>query len=132
MAPDITATVLDPCSTGCSCAAGSWSWNGSPRACGRSASPVRGRGGRRAGPAAAPRGADLTWSYRGDRTAAGSATLVSAVRELPLPAEPGIAYVAGEARTCQAVRAHLIRERGWPRRSVIVKPFWAPGRRGMD
>jgi len=81
---------------------------------------------------ALPRGTDLTWSYRGGRTAADSATLVAAVRELPLPAEPGVAYVAGEARTCQAVRAHLVRERGWPRRSVVVKPFWAPGRRGMD
>ncbi|WP_281259398.1 SIP domain-containing protein [Actinomadura meyerae] len=43
------------------------------------------------------------------------------------PAEPGIAYVAGEARTVQAVRAHLVRNRGRPRRSVLVKPFWTPG-----
>ncbi|MEO3828389.1 SIP domain-containing protein [Actinomadura sp. B10D3] len=39
---------------------------------------------------------------------------------------------AGEARTVQAVRAHLVRERGWPRRSVLVKPFWTPGKRGME
>jgi len=28
--------------------------------------------------------------------------------------------------------AHLVSERGWPRRSVLVKPFWAPGKRGME
>lgn len=67
----------------------------------------------------------LSWTYR-------PADLVDAVRSLELPAAPGIAYLAGEARSCQAVRDHLVRERGWSRRSVIVKPFWTPGRRGMD
>lgn len=75
---------------------------------------------------------DLTWRFREGASAASSATLVAAVRELPLPDEPGTAYVAGEARTVQAVRTHLVRERGWPRRSVITKPFWAPGKRGME
>jgi NADPH-dependent ferric siderophore reductase len=58
--------------------------------------------------------------------------LVAALRALDLPAEPGVAYLAGEARACQAVRRHLVTERGWPRGAVIVKPFWAPGKRGMD
>jgi hypothetical protein len=79
-----------------------------------------------------PRTDDLTWCHRGDAPAANSATLVEAVRGLDLPSEPGFAYVAGEARTVQAVRAHLVRERGWPRRSVLVKPFWTPGKRGME
>lgn len=79
-----------------------------------------------------PRADELTWRYRGGASAADSAGLVDAVRELKLPAEPGIAYVAGEARTVQAVRAHLVRERGWPRKSVLVKPFWTPGKRGME
>jgi NADPH-dependent ferric siderophore reductase len=79
-----------------------------------------------------PRGEELTWRYRGAVPAASSSSLVSAVRALDLPDEPGVAYVAGEARTCQAVRAHLVSERGWPRRSVVVKPFWTPGKRGMD
>jgi NADPH-dependent ferric siderophore reductase len=61
-----------------------------------------------------------------------SAILLDAVRNLELPAAPGTAYVAGEARTCQAVRAHLVNDRGWPRRSVLVKPFWTPGKRGME
>ena len=35
-----------------------------------------------------------------------------ALRALHLPAEPGVAYVAGEARDCQSARRHLIAERG--------------------
>lgn len=79
-----------------------------------------------------PRTEELTWRYRGESSAASSAGLVAAVRALTLPAEPGVAYLAGEARTCQAVRDQLVRERGWPRRSVLVKPFWTPGKRGME
>lgn len=79
-----------------------------------------------------PRADELTWSERGDRPAASSDALVESVRGLALPSEPGIAYVAGEARTVQAVRAHLVRDRGWPRRSVLVKPFWTPGKKGME
>jgi NADPH-dependent ferric siderophore reductase len=79
-----------------------------------------------------PRGEVLTWCRRGGASAASSEILVDAVCRLDLPDEPGFAYVAGEARTVQAVRAHLVRERGWPRRSVQVKPYWTPSRRGMD
>ncbi|GAB3983222.1 siderophore-interacting protein [Actinoallomurus acanthiterrae] len=75
---------------------------------------------------------DLTWRYREGAPAASSATLVAAVRDLDLPDEPGTAYVAGEARTVQAVRDHLVRERGWPRRSVLTKPFWTPGKKGLE
>jgi len=74
----------------------------------------------------------VTWKYRAGAAAAASDGLVAGVRELDLPAEPGVAYVAGEARTVQAVRRHLVEERGWPRRSVLTKPFWAPGKKGMD
>jgi NADPH-dependent ferric siderophore reductase len=62
----------------------------------------------------------------------GTDALVTALRALDLPAEPGVAYIAGEARTCQAVRKHLSAERGWPRSALVSKPFWTPGRRGMD
>lgn len=79
-----------------------------------------------------PRSFDLTWGFRGDESATRSASLVAAVRELDLPEEPGVAYLAGEARTCQAVRDQLVRERRWPRRAVLVKPYWTPGKRGMD
>ncbi|HWC82701.1 MAG TPA: siderophore-interacting protein [Pseudonocardiaceae bacterium] len=79
-----------------------------------------------------PRAGELTWISRDGGSAADSARLVEAVAALELPDQPGLAYLAGEARTCQMVRRHLVAERGWPRRSVLVKPFWAPGRRGMD
>ena len=79
-----------------------------------------------------PGDGELTWRHRGDACAADSGTLVAAVRDLELPSEPGVAYVAGEARTVQAVRAHLVRDRGRPRRSVLVRPFWTPGKRGME
>jgi NADPH-dependent ferric siderophore reductase len=79
-----------------------------------------------------PRSQELTWCFRGNASAAASPLLPMVVRELDLPAEPGVAYLAGEARTCQAVRAHLVKERGWPRRSVRIKPFWAPGKRGLE
>ncbi|GAA5063115.1 NADPH-dependent ferric siderophore reductase [Thermocatellispora tengchongensis] len=79
-----------------------------------------------------PRGEDLVRVDRHGASAADSAALVEAVRGLDLPDEPGVAYLAGEARTIQAVRQHLVRERGWRRGDVVTKPFWTPGRRGMD
>ncbi|MEN3608044.1 siderophore-interacting protein [Plantactinospora sp. ZYX-F-223] len=79
-----------------------------------------------------PAGRQLHWVYRGDADPADSGTLLPAVCALDLPGEPGTAYLAGEARTCQAVRDHLVRDRGWSRRQIVVKPFWAPGRRGLD
>ncbi|THA63872.1 siderophore-interacting protein [Streptomyces sp. A0958] len=75
----------------------------------------------------------LRWQLRGDRPAAASQQLADGVRALELP-DPAraVAYVAGEARTVQMVRDVLVRERGWPRRSVVTKPFWAPGKRGLE
>ena len=70
---------------------------------------------------------DVRWHYRHGRSAASSASLLHAVRDTDLPG-PGTAYLAGEARTIQALRSHLIRDRGWPRRAIITKPFWTPGR----
>jgi NADPH-dependent ferric siderophore reductase len=74
----------------------------------------------------------LTWQYRDGRSAAASQTLLGAFTRLQLPAEPGIAYLAGEARTIQLLRRHLVAERGWPREAVRTKPFWTPGKRGLD
>ncbi|HEY4022332.1 MAG TPA: siderophore-interacting protein [Pseudonocardiaceae bacterium] len=74
----------------------------------------------------------ISWAYRAGGSAASSETLVDAVGKLKLPDEPGIAYLAGEARTIQLVRKHLVKDRNWPRRNVITKPFWTPGRSGMD
>ena len=78
------------------------------------------------------RGDEIAWTYRGDAPASSSPTLLEAVRALELPEDPGVAYIAGEAMAVAAVRSHLVSERGWPRRTVLTKPFWAPGRKGLD
>jgi NADPH-dependent ferric siderophore reductase len=75
---------------------------------------------------------EVSWHYRNGAPAAASASRLAAVRELDLPAEPGSAYLAGEARTVQALSQHLVRARGWPRRAIRTKPFWSPGKTGMD
>jgi NADPH-dependent ferric siderophore reductase len=69
---------------------------------------------------------------RGDAVAKDSALLADAVRALPLPEHPGVAYLAGEARTIQTLRKILITERGWDRGDIRTKPFWTPGRTGME
>ncbi|MFD8808666.1 siderophore-interacting protein [Streptomyces sp. NPDC059597] len=66
----------------------------------------------------------IEWILRGE------IPLPEAVGRLS-PAPGGVAYVAGEARTVQAVR-HVLRDAGWDRRSVLTKPFWTPGKRGME
>ncbi len=75
---------------------------------------------------------NVAWVHRGGRTAARSTELVAAVAGLDLPAAPGTAYLAGEAGTIQLLRDHLVRERGWNRRDVVTKPFWTPGKTGME
>ena len=50
-----------------------------------------------------PRSAQLEWWYRGVESPVESASLVAAIAELDLPAEPGVAYIAGEVRTCHVV-----------------------------
>lgn len=79
-----------------------------------------------------PRSGELTWTYRNTTHPTDTDLLLHTLRALDLPTAPGVAYVAGEARTCQAVRRHLTHDRGWPRKAVVVKPFWAPGKRGLD
>jgi NADPH-dependent ferric siderophore reductase len=79
-----------------------------------------------------PLARQLHWQYRHGRSAASSQTLLEAFTRLALPGEPGTAYLAGEARTIQLLRRHLVSERGWPRQSIRTKPFWTPGKRGLD
>jgi len=74
---------------------------------------------------------DVHWHYRHGRSAASSASLLRAVRDTDLPGG-GTAYLAGEARTIEALRSHLIRDRGWPRLAIITRPFWTPGKKGME
>jgi NADPH-dependent ferric siderophore reductase len=79
-----------------------------------------------------PLARQLHWRYRHGQSAAASQSLLEAFTQLELPSEPGVAYLAGEARTIQLLRRHLVSERGWPRQAIRTKPFWAPGKRGLD
>ncbi|MFG1947086.1 siderophore-interacting protein [Nonomuraea sp. NPDC048826] len=74
---------------------------------------------------------DLRRVHRHGASAVASPVLLAGLAALELPGNTGAAYVAGEARTCQLVRNYLVRERNWPRTSIKVKPFWAPGKRGL-
>jgi NADPH-dependent ferric siderophore reductase len=74
----------------------------------------------------------LNQVQRGDTSAKDSVVLANALRDLRLPEQPGVAYLAGEARTIQTLRKILITERGWDRRDIRTKPFWTPGRSGME
>ncbi|QSB16553.1 siderophore-interacting protein [Natronosporangium hydrolyticum] len=69
--------------------------------------------------------------HRRGAPAVASPTLVTALAQQDLPDQPAVAYLAGEARTCQLLLQALVRDRGWPRSAVVVKPFWAAGKRGL-
>ena len=79
-----------------------------------------------------PLARQMDWQYRHGRPAVASLSLLKAFAQLKLPSEPGTAYLAGEARTIQSLRQHLVSERGWPRQAIRTKPFWTPGKRGLD
>ncbi|MFF0188839.1 siderophore-interacting protein [Streptomyces sp. NPDC005244] len=73
----------------------------------------------------------LQHAERLDWTVRGTGSLADAIRGLN-PPPGGAAYVAGEARTVQRVKQILVQESGWDRRAVVTKPFWAPGKRGLE
>lgn len=73
---------------------------------------------------------DVRHVYRHGASPVASVRLMEAVANAAIPAQNTLAYVAGEAKTCQLVRRHLI-ARGWEPARIQVKPFWAPGKRGL-
>ena len=73
----------------------------------------------------------LPWVYRYATPASPSPVLIEAFQSLTLPDYPGMAYLGGEALTCQALRRYLIEEKGWPASAIKAKPFWAPGKTGL-
>lgn len=79
-----------------------------------------------------PINGDVEWIERGAAAACDPKRLTDAVASLEGIKPGSVAYIAGEAKTCQAIRRHLLHDRGWPRRDIVVKSFWTPGRRGMD
>lgn len=72
----------------------------------------------------------LTWVHRRGGSPVGSPTLVEALRQYDLP-HSGVAYIAGEAKTGQTLRQVLMHQKGWERSTIIARPFWTPGKRGL-
>lgn len=68
--------------------------------------------------------------YRQGASPVASTCLLQAVASAGIAARDTLAYIAGEAGTCQMLRRHLIAE-GWEPGQIRVKPFWAPGKRGL-
>lgn len=72
------------------------------------------------------------WVYRNGKPASPTSGLVDAVKRLELPAEPGLAYIAGETQSCVAIRNYLLNEKGWPKKNIQTKPFWEAGKTGLE
>lgn len=73
---------------------------------------------------------ELRRVYRHGASPVASTRLLEALVNAGVPAQDTLAYVAGEARTCQMVRRQLLAQ-GWDAARIQVKPFWAPGKRGL-
>lgn len=72
---------------------------------------------------------DVAWVLR-DPDQPGGAALEATLADLDLPDKPGVAYLAGELGSCMRLRDHLL-GRGWGRKDLRVKPFWAPDKEGL-
>ncbi|MDK0521800.1 siderophore-interacting protein [Streptomyces sp. ML-6] len=70
-------------------------------------------------PLDSPGDVSVRWVHR-DR----GGSLPHAVRDTPLPAGSGAAWLAGEASTVRALRRHLVEERGMGRGAVEFSGYW--------
>ena len=65
---------------------------------------------------------EVTWMHRDD-----GQTLLDAVRAAAFPDGRAYAWVAGESTAVQAIRRHLVHERGVPREAVTFTGYWRLG-----
>ena len=70
--------------------------------------------------------AEVSWLVRESANAQADATL-TAVREAQLPSGKPYAWIAGESSEVQALRLHLVRERGFERDAVVFTGYWRRG-----
>lgn len=76
-----------------------------------------------------PAGVQVQWLHRGGAWTPESSRLEAEIRALQLPEPSRVrAFVHGERGVMQALRAHLIEERGLDRRQVSLSAYWAYGR----
>ncbi|OLR91152.1 hypothetical protein BJP25_29190 [Actinokineospora bangkokensis] len=71
----------------------------------------------------------VTWLHR-DAPAGESTVLVDAIRAARLPEGTPEVWLAGERAAMVAVRAHLLEERGFPRKQVRPTTYWRRGESG--
>jgi len=62
---------------------------------------------------------DVTWLYHDDGD-----SLFDAIYTASLPEGPVYAWVAGESTAVQAIRRHLVHDRGIPRESITFTGYW--------
>jgi len=67
------------------------------------------------------------WVFRGGSAPGEDSPLPAALAALALPEGTGHAYVGGEFRVVNQLRAHLL-ERGLPEERINAKPYWRLGR----
>ena len=67
------------------------------------------------------------WLHRNGAHAADGSLLRKAIAALPLPGGDGYAWVAAEAATAKALRAHLVGERGLSKDRVKAAAYWKQG-----
>ena len=67
-----------------------------------------------------------TWVAAGPDDAATGLALLSA-SGLRDPEDGVVVYVGGEMTLASTIRSALVRDRGWPRESVLPKPYWRRG-----
>ena len=67
------------------------------------------------------------WVWRGDKPPGVDSPLPAAVAEMALPEGTGHAYIGGEFRVVNEIRAHLL-ARGQPDERINAKPYWRLGR----
>lgn len=79
-----------------------------------------------------PSGVEVRWLSRAGRPAAHSTLLADAVRDLPLPDEPGYVWLAGESGVVTGLRRHLVADRGLPRERITFTGYWRHGRAEGD
>jgi len=70
---------------------------------------------------------DVRWLHRDGAAPNDGSLLQKAVAALPLPPGDGYAWVAAEAATAKALRAHLVGERGLNKERVKAAAYWKQG-----
>jgi NADPH-dependent ferric siderophore reductase len=74
--------------------------------------------------------ADVTWVHRDGRPAGGDDLLVKTLAEAEFPAGVPAVWAAGERQVMQAVRDHLVAERGIDRLKIRPATYWRLGHAG--